>query len=156
MDDAPIPASTKSRSHTAKAQRTASAALSNVTTTASTGMAGNSSGAGQSRPGADRAHHDNSGAVRRASLIKKIYASLESGNLPSAQSIHTATETDNRMDGTPNSTRRTQDVHGTDDQCFVCDLGGHLLLCDFPRCTRAYHQVSVPVIEIAQLLCVSC
>jgi hypothetical protein len=116
-------------------------------------MAGNSSGAGQSRTGADRAHHDNSGAVRRASLIKKIYASIDSGNLPSAQSIHTATEIDNRMDGTPNSTRRTQDVAATDDQCFVCGLGGHLLLCDFPRCTRAYHQVSIPIMEIARFLC---
>jgi hypothetical protein len=153
MDDAPIPASTKSRSHTAKAQRTASAALSNVTTNASTGMANNSSGAGQSRTGADRAHHDNSGAVRRASLIKKIYASLDSGNLPSAQPTYTASEADNRMNGTPDSTRRTQDVHGTDDQCFVCGLGGHLLLCDFPRCTRAYHQVSIPIMDIAQLLC---
>ncbi len=29
-----------------------------------------------------------------------------------------------------------------EDCCFVCGLDGRLLICDFPGCTKVYHQVS--------------
>lgn len=30
-----------------------------------------------------------------------------------------------------------------DDKCLLCDLGGKLVLCDFPKCPRVYHHACV-------------
>lgn len=32
-------------------------------------------------------------------------------------------------------------LDSVDDACFVCGQEGQLLLCDYPNCTRVYHQV---------------
>ena len=31
----------------------------------------------------------------------------------------------------------------TDEHCFVCDHGGKLLMCDFPKCPRVYHHACI-------------
>lgn len=90
-------------------------------------------GAGGSNTGvrsaATNAGGDYSSANWRQSLIRKIYASLDSGNLPDAYTAHR------------NAPNDAVDGGRTDDECLICGQGGHLLLCDFPRCARAYHQV---------------
>jgi hypothetical protein len=41
-----------------------------------------------------------------------------------------------------------------DDNCLVCGLGGHLLLCDYPMCVRAYHQVGcLTALFVEPLVC---
>jgi hypothetical protein len=41
------------------------------------------------------------------------------------------------------STSRSRNlVSAEDDVCFVCKDGGKLVLCDYPGCSRTYHQVS--------------
>lgn len=68
---------------------------------------------------------------------KKIQASLDGCNLSSTSNFMGSHIEAEEIGG------RNNDFDGTkiDDECFVCGHGGHLLLCDFPHCIRAYHQV---------------
>jgi hypothetical protein len=31
--------------------------------------------------------------------------------------------------------------HESEERCFLCGLGGDLIVCEFPRCTKVYHQL---------------
>lgn len=37
-------------------------------------------------------------------------------------------------------------IQSYDNECNICNQGGKLLLCDFPDCTKAYHQCCVGII----------
>ena len=99
------------------------------------------------------------GASKEGSLLKKASAALKNAAdplyangmatlVPSKDSLfakdlqlHSALSSPENGAGP-----RAADLSGIDDECFVCGMGGHLVLCDFSHCTRAYHQVLQNVI----------
>eukprot|EP01032_Pedospumella_encystans_P012314 gene12314-14257_t len=96
------------------------------------------------------------GASKEGSLLKKASAALKNAADPSYSNglatpvpskdslfakdlqLHSALSSPENGPGP-----RAADLSGIDDECFVCGIGGHLVLCDFPHCTRAYHQICV-------------
>jgi hypothetical protein len=43
-------------------------------------------------------------------------------------------------------------LDSVDDLCFVCGQEGQLLLCDYPKCKRVYHEVSTQPTPIDRIL----
>eukprot|EP01034_Spumella_vulgaris_P024594 gene24594-30960_t len=39
------------------------------------------------------------------------------------------------------STASSEDEEEEEESCFICQLGGKLMLCDFPGCAKVYHQM---------------
>jgi hypothetical protein len=83
---------------------------------------------------------------RGKSLLAKVYASVGNERLQSDKS------SSSRQCAEAECAPAEDDVAGTDDACFVCGLGGHLLLCDFPQCVRAYHQVPPHAISLLSVV----
>ena len=85
------------------------------------------------------------GGKQHTSIIKKIASTLDSGNLSTTDASKHMRSTTGAYSGNGSAAAAGQerqiDVTKIDDECFVCGHGGHLLLCDFPHCIRAYHQV---------------
>ena len=83
--------------------------------------------------------HNISAEKGRHSLIAQVTSALTTTPTPSGKGLNGQTERANLVE---DQMRNEGDANGTDEQCFVCGMGGHLLLCDYPSCVRAYHQVS--------------
>lgn len=71
---------------------------------------------------------------------------------PESDSMTTSEKTEVQTQLTQNAIGDAMcDDDGIDEFCFVCGLGGQLILCDFPFCKRAYHQV-----QLLWILSISC
>lgn len=140
---APAPTSARSSSRPSsstfsKPSLTAPASFqnSNSNNSSSSGAHNRSASSSHSHRNASANHGQATTTPTASSKDRRSHRAKQNGDLNIAQQ--------DPMTGAPSlGVECGADASGIDDQCFVCGLGGHLLLCDYPQCVRAYHQVCV-------------
>lgn len=129
---APIAEKSSSRSSSVKPSLTAPSSSSNARTSKTAATSSGTSLIKKVNTFINNMHNDGTPTMNKG----------KPANGKSSQLIHSDDACELEPGASP-SADRGADAEGIDDQCFVCGMGGHLLLCDFPQCARAYHQICV-------------